>query len=64
MEENKRHRIIILGLNQMNHEEFMEALYNLMVSQPDEILNYEEKSEYKIERLNSLLRLFEEREDF
>jgi hypothetical protein len=64
MEENKLPKIILLGLSSMNHEEFMEVFYNLMISSPNDILNYDELPEHKISKLDNLLKFFEEREQF
>jgi len=64
MEEGKQPRIIIIGLGDISKAHFMEIFYNLIISSPDEILNYDESEDYKIEKLNELLKFFEEREDF
>lgn len=64
MEENKKPRIIIIGLGNMENDYLMEVFYNLIVSSPDEILNYNESSNYKIEKINNLLKYFEEKEEF
>jgi hypothetical protein len=64
MEENRPPRIIILGLNNIDHDEFMEVFYNLMISSPDNILNYDETPQHKIAKLDNLLKFFEEREQF
>jgi hypothetical protein len=64
MDENKLPRIILLGLSSMNHEEFMEVFYNLMISSPEDILNYDESPQHKISKLDNLLRFFEEKEEF
>lgn len=64
MEENKQPRIIIIGLGNINRDEIMEIFYNLIISAPSDILNYEENTDSKIEKLNGLLEFFEEREQF
>jgi|688.fasta_scaffold133654_6 hypothetical protein len=64
MEENKRPKIIILGLGELGHEEFMEVFYNLIISSPEDILGYDETPEHKIAKLNHLLEFFEEREQY
>jgi len=64
MEENKRPKIIILGLGELAHEEFMEVFYNLIISSPEDILGYDETPEHKIAKLNHLLEFFEEREQY
>lgn len=64
MEENKRPKIIIIGLGNLSQDEFMEVFYNLIISSPDDILSYDETTEHKMAKLDSLLRLFEEREQY
>jgi hypothetical protein len=64
MEENKRPRIIILGLGELGQDEFMEVFYNLIISSPEDILSYDETPEHKIAKLNHLLEFFEEREQY
>ena len=64
MEENKRPKIIIIGLGNLSQDEFMEVFYNLIISSPDDILSYDETAEHKITKLDSLLKFFEEREQF
>jgi hypothetical protein len=64
MEENKLPKIIILGLEKLDHDELMEVFYNLLVSSPGDILKYDETPEHKIEKLNHLLKFFEEREQY
>lgn len=64
MEENKRPKIIIVGLSGLDQDDFMEVFYNLMISSPEDILSYDETPEHKIAKLDGLLRFFEEREQF
>jgi hypothetical protein len=64
MEENKRPKIIILGLGELGQDEFMEVFYNLIISSPEDILSYDETPEHKIAKLNHLLEFFEEREQY
>jgi hypothetical protein len=64
MEENKRPKIIILGLGELGQDEFMEVFYNLIISSPKDILSYDETPEHKIAKLNHLLEFFEEREQY
>ena len=64
MEENKRPKIIIIGLGNLSQDEFMEVFYNLIISSPDDILSYDETIEHKIAKLDSLLKFFEGREQF
>lgn len=64
MEENKRPKIIIISLGDLKQDEFMEVFYNLIISSPDDILSYDETPKHKIAKLNSLLKFFEEREQF
>jgi hypothetical protein len=64
MEENKRPKIIIIGLDNLSQDEFMEVFYNLIISSPDDILSYDETTEHKMAKLDSLLRFFEEREQY
>lgn len=64
MEENKQPRIIIIGLGNINKDEIMEIFYNLIISAPSDILNYEESTDHKIEKLNDLLEFFEDSEQF
>jgi hypothetical protein len=64
MEESKPPRIIIIGLGELGQEEFMEVFYNLVISAPEDILNYDETLEHKIAKLDHLLKFFEEKEQF
>lgn len=64
MEENKLPKIIILGLGELGHDEFMEVFYNLIISSPEDILSYDETPEHKIAKLDHLLEFFEEREQY
>lgn len=64
MEENKQPRIIIIGLGDMDKNQIMEIFYNLIISAPSDILNYEESTDRKIEKLNGLLKFFEDSEQF
>lgn len=64
MEESKQPRIIIIGMGDIGRAHLMELFYNLIVSAPSEILNYNESFNYKIEKLNDLLKFFEELEQF
>ncbi len=64
MKENKPPRIIIFGLNELGKDELMEVFYNLITSSPEDILSYNETSEYKIKKLDYLLGFFEEREQY
>lgn len=64
MKENRQPKIIIIGLGNFTEDEFMEAFYNLINSSPNDILNYDESPEYKIEKLDNLIKFFEDREEF
>lgn len=64
MEENKRPKIIIIGLGDLSQDEFMEVFYNLIIASPEDILEYDETPEHKIAKLDNLLKFFEEREQF
>lgn len=64
MDENKKPKIIIIGLGNLNQDEFMEVFYNLIVSSPEDILSYDETPEHKISKLNGLIKFFEDREEF
>lgn len=64
MEEGKLPKIIIIGLGELGHDEFMEVFYNLSISSPEDILSYDETPEHKIAKLDNLLKFFEEKEHF
>lgn len=64
MEENKKPKIIIVGLGALSQDEFMEVFYNLIVSSPEDVLSYEEPPERKIAKLDALIKFFEEKEQF
>jgi hypothetical protein len=64
MKDKKQPKIIIIGLGEFEYDEFMELFYNLVVSHSDDILIYDENPKSKIEKLNHLLKFFEEREEY
>lgn len=64
MEESKQPRIIIIGMGDIGKAHLMKLFYNLVVSDPNEILNYKESLSFKVKKLNDLLKFFEELEEF
>jgi CRISPR/Cas system CMR-associated protein Cmr3 (group 5 of RAMP superfamily) len=64
MKDKKQPKIIIFGLGEYEYDEFMELFYNLIISHPEDILNHSETPKSKIEKLNHLLKFFEESEQY
>lgn len=64
MKETELYRQLILALESMDHETLMEILYDAVISSSDDIINYNESTEVKIEKLNYMLMYFEELEEF
>jgi hypothetical protein len=64
MKDNRFHNIILMQLNKMSHDEFMEVFYNLVISSPQELLDYDEDPQHKIIKINNLLKHFEEKEQY
>lgn len=62
--ENDHSKFIIIGLSEFNHDDFMEVFYHILISEPNEILEYNELPEYKIEKLNYILKYFEDKEKY
>lgn len=58
------HKIMIVGLGEFNHDQFMEVFYHVIENAPQEILSYEEDPHTKIEKLNHILRHYEELEQY
>lgn len=64
MKENKIPKIVMIELDNIHKDQFMEIFYNLIISAPNDILNYDENPDFKIKKLNDLLTFFEEKEQF
>lgn len=64
MEETDKPHIIIIGMGEIPTDDLMEAFYDLVISSPSDILNYDETLDNKISKLNNMLKFFEEREQF
>jgi hypothetical protein len=62
--DSLENRFIIINLGQFNHDEFMEVFYNLLKFSPNSILEYDEDTNVKIEKLNYILDYFKEREEY
>ena len=52
------------GFGELDHEQFINLFYSLIVGYPNSILNYDESLEFKRSKLDELIKYFEEREEF
>lgn len=63
-EDNEFEKFIIIGLGKFNHNDFMDIFYHLLESSPGEILAYDEEPNIKIEKLNYILKYYEDKEEY
>jgi hypothetical protein len=64
MKEEHSHNIILLGLDKLTYDQFLEAFYHIIESSPNDIIQYKESTEIKITKLNYILKYFEEKEEY
>lgn len=66
MNDNDKHlRFILDNLEKLNHDEYMNLCYNMIITFPQEILVYDDVSvKRKIESLDKLIAYFVEKEEY
>lgn len=64
MKEDHLHNIILLKLDELTYDQFLEAFYHVIELSPNEIIEYKESTTVKLEKLNYILKYFEEKEEY
>jgi hypothetical protein len=64
MKEEPSHNIILLKLDKLTHDQFLDAFYHVIESSPADIIQYEESAAVKVNKLGYILKYFEEKEEY
>jgi hypothetical protein len=57
-------KFVVISFGQFGHDEFMEIFYHLLDVTPGHILEYDEDTELKIDKLNYIIKFFEDKEEY
>lgn len=64
MKDESSHNIILLKLDELTHDQFLDAFYHVIESSPGDIIQYEESTKTKVTKLDYILKYFEEKEEY